>query len=277
MFGARFYTYALIDPRDGLPFYVGKGSGKRMYRHTDNSHNPHVRRRISEIVSSGLKVIHEKLFESEDETLCFLIEILAIDFFGRIALLNLTNGGEGLFLNGYHRHSGNSGSKHYLFGKKQSKETLAKRFPKDRKPYHLGLRHSPETRAKMRHIKIGKCRPRTELEQQIDTFENEGGFVPGLFDRRSLNNKGAKNGFFGKKHSQEVCNAMKGNTRGRANKGRVCSEETCQKNRLAKLGKKRRPFSEEHRRRMSTAKRGSKNGMFGKVPWNKKPTLALAF
>src|SRR6201988_1280772 len=29
----RFYVYALVDPRDGEIFYVGKGSGRRAYAH----------------------------------------------------------------------------------------------------------------------------------------------------------------------------------------------------------------------------------------------------
>lgn len=28
-----YYVYCLIDPRDGQPFYVGKGYKQRMYRH----------------------------------------------------------------------------------------------------------------------------------------------------------------------------------------------------------------------------------------------------
>lgn len=29
----RFYVYSLSDPRDGIEFYIGKGSGKRISRH----------------------------------------------------------------------------------------------------------------------------------------------------------------------------------------------------------------------------------------------------
>ena len=28
-----FYTYELIDPRDGTVFYIGKGNGSRRYAH----------------------------------------------------------------------------------------------------------------------------------------------------------------------------------------------------------------------------------------------------
>ena len=29
----KYYVYELIDPRNGEVFYVGKGSGKRAYKH----------------------------------------------------------------------------------------------------------------------------------------------------------------------------------------------------------------------------------------------------
>ena len=29
----KFYVYALVDPRDNQIFYVGKGSGNRVYQH----------------------------------------------------------------------------------------------------------------------------------------------------------------------------------------------------------------------------------------------------
>ena len=40
-----FYIYHYIDPRDNLPFYVGKGSDNRMYDHLyeteSNTENRH--------------------------------------------------------------------------------------------------------------------------------------------------------------------------------------------------------------------------------------------
>lgn len=31
--GLRYYVYVLVDPRDNRIFYVGKGTGNRVYQH----------------------------------------------------------------------------------------------------------------------------------------------------------------------------------------------------------------------------------------------------
>jgi hypothetical protein len=90
----KFYTYLLIDPRTGLPFYIGKGSGKRMYHHeTGIRHNPYLRERIAELRSLDLKIVYEKWFESDDKDFCYWVESYLIDYFGRENLCNLTRGG----------------------------------------------------------------------------------------------------------------------------------------------------------------------------------------
>ena len=35
----NFYVYALVDPRDKKIFYVGKGSGDRVFQHAEDSLN----------------------------------------------------------------------------------------------------------------------------------------------------------------------------------------------------------------------------------------------
>jgi hypothetical protein len=67
-----YYVYLLIDPRNNLPFYVGKGTGQRAKSHYYNwtdldKHNPHKARKIKKIKSLGYKPRWEIVFESKNE------------------------------------------------------------------------------------------------------------------------------------------------------------------------------------------------------------------
>jgi hypothetical protein len=90
----QFYVYHLIDPRDGKPFYVGKGQRKRgndhvkdLIVHQKASEHPKDIR-IREIVGAGLDV-EVKIIER------FAFEVDALDFereqINEIGLENLTN------------------------------------------------------------------------------------------------------------------------------------------------------------------------------------------
>src|SRR5690348_9647048 len=60
-----FYVYQLIDPRDGAVFYVGKGSGDRMFQHVRDAKRGRVSneaktRRILDILEGGVEPISRK-------------------------------------------------------------------------------------------------------------------------------------------------------------------------------------------------------------------------
>lgn len=96
----RWYVYHLIDPRDGNPFYVGKGCGTRI-----SDHETEARReqklglvdtskkcnRIREIWSAGL-FIERRLFQSFDtEQGAIAAEVSEIRRFGSL-LTNVVHG-----------------------------------------------------------------------------------------------------------------------------------------------------------------------------------------
>lgn len=99
---SKYYTYALIDPRDSQPFYIGKGTQQRMYQHVYRRKtlaNYLLKRRITEIIKAGHEVQYRKLVDSVGEEEALLEEQRAIREYGRLdigtgILCNLTNGGE---------------------------------------------------------------------------------------------------------------------------------------------------------------------------------------
>jgi hypothetical protein len=106
-----FYVYQLSSLSYGV-FYIGKGKGNRMYRHSEIARgnsinrktNIHLYNRILKIIQSDEKLVYKKIFTSENEEECLKVEIQYIKEYGtfhkvkgikRGPLLNLTLGGEG--------------------------------------------------------------------------------------------------------------------------------------------------------------------------------------
>lgn len=93
----KYYVYELQRP-DGLPFYIGKGTGKRIL-----SHEMEARRgcrcykcnTIRKIWRDGWQIGRKIVFTTESEQEAFIYESRLIAFYGRDALCNQTDGGDG--------------------------------------------------------------------------------------------------------------------------------------------------------------------------------------
>ena len=79
-----FYVYALKDPREkpAKTFYIGKGTGNRVYEHQKEVSDSEKARVISEIHEAGLEVIHTVLMEDLTEEQSLRIEAELIAAFG---------------------------------------------------------------------------------------------------------------------------------------------------------------------------------------------------
>ena len=171
----RFYTYAYLR-KDGTPYYIGKGTGKRAYQ-KHNLFNPPPKERII--------FLKQNLTEEE----AFKHEIYMIAVFGRKdlrtgILRNKTDGGDGssgfvhseeskrkMSEKGKGKFSGKNnpmygvslkGENHHFYGKSHTKETKIKMSEKrkGKKPYDM----TDESRRKMSEAKKNKPLSKEHIE-----------------------------------------------------------------------------------------------------------------
>lgn len=89
----KYFVYALVDPRDAQPFYIGKGYGNRPEHHIQEWRsrkweNVPKCAKIDEIVSAGYEVGIINLKTGLTETGAYRLER---ELIGAIGLKNLTN------------------------------------------------------------------------------------------------------------------------------------------------------------------------------------------
>jgi hypothetical protein len=135
---SSFYVYSLKRP-NGVPFYIGKGKGKRCYTHLkswhlkqdENTFKVHI---IEKIRRNGQEPSVEILQENMTETDAFKLEAQQIQLHGRVKnggiLVNMSDGGEGQTGHPCSEESKKKISAHMrgennpFFGKKHTKESL---------------------------------------------------------------------------------------------------------------------------------------------------------
>lgn len=105
----------------------------------------------------------------------------------------------------------------------------------------------------MRAEKHGQQRYETKITARVyESIKKE------YAELQSILRSGEGNGFYGKTHTEEARRRIS-----EANKGRVQPLEEKARQIAAITGRKRKPFSEEWRAKMSESKRGEKNNRYG--------------
>ena len=99
-----FYVYALIDPRDNKVFYIGKGTGNRIFSHEIQSKNSYESekqklKKIREIEKDGLYVKRLIVNWGLSEGEAFAAEATLINLLNYISSFQLTNE-----VSGHHTH-----------------------------------------------------------------------------------------------------------------------------------------------------------------------------
>ena len=88
----KYYVYLYIDPRDGEPFYIGKGKGNRAFGHLNDTSETEKVRFITELSELGLTPRIELLKYGLTEKEALLVEATAIDLLDVKKLTNISRG-----------------------------------------------------------------------------------------------------------------------------------------------------------------------------------------
>ena len=88
----KSYVYVYIDPRNGKPFYIGKGKGNRLFSHLKDQSDIEKVAQIAEIRHSGKKPRIEILRYGLSDSEARLVEAASIDLIGKAKLTNRVSG-----------------------------------------------------------------------------------------------------------------------------------------------------------------------------------------
>jgi hypothetical protein len=236
----KYYVYELRDSRDHLPFYVGKGKGRRVQQHEKNARNGKDMpccKRIRSIWEGGGQVEREIIFETDDEVQAYEKEKARIEELGIDNLTNVVRGGGATLPE---EVSMSRRKKLSVIAKNRPPELFAKiSLAMKGNKYWLGRKHSPESLARMREVKIGH-RPSPETCAKMSASgkgRRKSDEWRAMMSARMMGNKyalGNKNAL-GLHHTPETISKISASS-----KGHTVSEET------------RRKISETKKKKYST-------------------------
>lgn len=155
-----YYIYEYVDPRNLIPFYIGKGKGQRMLAHLheteETTNNVRKFRKIRKIRSEGMEpIINIIVDDITDEDMAYDIEEAYIQKYGRIdfepngVLTNICLGS---------RPPVSRGDRNGMFNKKHTDESKAKMREalKGRVPWNVGIPRDESVKDAVRRANKGK-------------------------------------------------------------------------------------------------------------------------
>jgi len=160
-----YYIYALIDPRNNKPFYIGKGKDDRCLSHfkennLNKENNSKKRAKIKKLKKLGFEPMIEFYAQNiKDEELAYNIETFFIKKYGRIGYEE-----DGILTNiCINNNPPNHNGKTYneIYGKKQALLIIEKKRNLQLKASGYGpLKHTEETKRKISEKTKGEKNPR---------------------------------------------------------------------------------------------------------------------
>jgi hypothetical protein len=216
-----FYVYHLIDPRDNTPFYVGKGKGKRMYKHEKlakrniaSNNNKHLFYKLKELLNKNLTITYYKVYENLSEVDAWnkeTTEEIRLRSLG-VKLCNIAKCGKGgdNWTNSSNKEeiikkirNAVMGKKNGMFGKTLSDE--AKRKIREALKNRI---ISEETRKKISKIHLGKVLS-DDTKRKISEAKTGIKFSDEVRQKMSKSHTGI---LFSENHRKNISSALRGRT-----------------------------------------------------------------
>jgi group I intron endonuclease len=200
-----FYVYALYDPNEYFPFYIGKGCKKRIKETLNDSRNSKKKTKIDSIISSGNEVKSKIIYCRLTEMNALLIEEKLINEIGRIEdggpLVNILTSS---VPNAGFKHTKEAKKKISDASKNMSREAREKIRLKisGENHYNFGKKRTKETREKISKKIQGTTTKPCSLKKKEQISNSNKKYWKNIseeeFRKRSDPKKGTNNPMFGK-------------------------------------------------------------------------------